>query len=52
MKTEDFKWLAGQWRVSAYGQTGPVVAIEGVIYESGACFIASRGAGAPSSPGR
>jgi hypothetical protein len=52
MKTEDFKWLAGQWRGSAYVQAEPVVAIEGVIYENGSFFIAPRGAMGAQQPGQ
>jgi hypothetical protein len=52
MKTEDFKWLAGQWRGSAYVQAEPVVAIEGVIYENGSFFIAPRGAPGAQQPGQ
>jgi hypothetical protein len=52
MKTEDFKWLAGQWRGSAYVRAEPVVAIEGVIYENGAFFIAPRGAPGAQQPGQ
>jgi hypothetical protein len=52
MKTEDFKWLAGQWRGSAYVQAEPVVAIEGLIYENGSFFIAPRGAPGAQQPGQ
>ena len=52
MKTEDFKWLAGQWRGSAYVQAEPVVAVEGVIYENGSFFIAPRGAPGAQQPGQ
>jgi len=52
MKTEDFKWLAGQWRGSAYVQAEPVVAIEGVIYENGSFFIAPRGTPGAQQPGQ
>ena len=52
MKDEDFKWLAGQWRGSAYVQAEPVVPLEGVIYENGSFFIAPRGTPGAQQPGQ
>ena len=52
MQADDFKWLAGQWRGTAYVQAEPVVAVEGVIYENGSFFIAPRGAPGAQQPGQ